>query len=130
MLTGKSVLVIDDEPGIRLLLSRALKAAGATVYEAPDGQFGALVLEQAKLDLVITDILMPGKDGVETICDIRLTWPHIKIVAISGGGRLDPAVFLKLAEDLGADLTMNKPLNIKALIEQVSALFPTSAKVA
>ena len=124
------MLVMDDEPGIRLLIARALKAAGAIVLEAPDGEIGTLILEQAKVDLVITDIIMPEKEGVEMICDIRLAWPHIKILAITGGGRIDPAVFLNLAKELGADLTMKKPLNIKALVEQVSGLFPPEAKVA
>ena len=129
-MTGKTVLIMDDEPGIRLLLARAFKAAGATVHEAPDGKIGTQILERTKVDVVITDIIMPEKEGVEMICDIRLAWPRIKVVAITGGGRIDPAVFLNLAEQLGADMTMKKPLNIKALVEQVSALFPPSAKAA
>ncbi len=130
MLTGKSILVMDDEPGIRLLLARALKAAGAIVHEAPNGKIGSQILERTQIDLVITDIIMPEKEGVETIVDIRTRWPHIKIIAITGGGRIDPAVFLTLAEQLGADLTMKKPLNIKALVEQAGALFPPATRVA
>jgi DNA-binding response OmpR family regulator len=130
MSAEKSVLVIDDEPGVRTLLIRALRAAGFVTYEAPDGEAGIQVLERTAVDLVIVDIIMPRKEGVETILEMKKRWPALKVIAISGGGRIGPEAFLSLAEGLGADAIMKKPLNFKALIEQVHALLkpaPTRA---
>jgi DNA-binding response OmpR family regulator len=65
---------------------------------------------------------MPEKEGIETIVEIKRRWPGIKVIAMSGGGRIGPDTFLDLAEGLGADVTMRKPLNFQALIAQVHAL--------
>jgi DNA-binding response OmpR family regulator len=126
MLNGKNVLVIDDEAGIRLLLARAIKAAGGAVHEAADGNAGLRILERTAVDLVVIDIIMPEKEGAETIMEIKERWPSLKVLAISGGGRIGPDTFLSLAEGLGADATMKKPLNFDAVVAQIEALLDTT----
>jgi DNA-binding response OmpR family regulator len=126
----KSVLVIDDEAGVRTLALRVLRAAGFSAYEAADGDAGIRILEQTPVDLAIIDIIMPNKEGVETIMEIKTRWPLLKVIAVSGGGRIGPDTFLSLASGMGADATMKKPLNFKALVEQVGKLLtipPTRA---
>jgi DNA-binding response OmpR family regulator len=130
MLTGKTALVIDDEPGIRLLASRALKAAGCEVHDAADGNAGLKILERTAIDVVIIDIIMPEKEGVETIMEIKRRWPNIKVIAISGGGRIGPDSFLRLAEGLGADATMKKPLSFQELVAKAVALVRSATKAA
>jgi CheY-like chemotaxis protein len=122
MLAGKSVLVVDDEPGIRMLAVRALRGAGGTAYEAANGHEALRVLEKAAMDVVVIDLIMPEKEGIETIVEIKQRWPGVKVIAVSGGGRIGPDTFLDLAHGLGADITMSKPLNFQALTVQVQAL--------
>jgi len=130
MLSGKSVLVIDDEPGIRMLAVRALKGADCTAYEAANGNEGLRILENNAMDLAVVDIIMPEKEGVETIIEIKRRWPDLKVIAISGGGRIGPNVLLELAQGLGADAAIRKPLNFRLLIAQVEALLLPSIKTA
>jgi DNA-binding response OmpR family regulator len=113
------ILVIDDEPAIRSILSRLLSDQGYQVTTAEDGVRGwALFLEQ-KPDLVITDIIMPEREGVETIRKIRREYPHAKIIAISGGGRLVNYDVLAVARKFGADEVIHKPFDARGLLEAV-----------
>jgi CheY-like chemotaxis protein len=130
MLTGKSVLVVDDEPGIRMLAVRALRGAGCTAYEAANGNEALRVLETTAIDMVVIDLIMPEREGIETIVEMRRRWPALKVIAMSGGGRIGPDTFLDLAEGLGADVTLRKPLNFQALIVQVHALLAPAIKTA
>ncbi len=122
MLSGKSVLVVDDELGIRQLAARTLAAAGYEAYSASNGEEAIDILERTAIDLAVIDIIMPDKEGVETIIEVKSRWPHVKLIAISGGGRIGPDDFLHLARMVGADATMKKPLNFKELILQIGVL--------
>ena len=122
MPTGKRVLVVDDEAGIRELASRALSAVGYEVVTAGDGRKALKVMEATHIDLAIIDIVMPEKEGVETILELKKRWPNCKIIAISGGGRIGPEVFLSLANSFGADATMRKPLSFPQLVQTVGEL--------
>lgn len=115
------VLVIDDEADIRRLLAAGLGSDGHTVFEAADGVEGVALLGLHPVDVVITDILMPNKEGIETIIELRKTRPGLKIVAMSGGGIMSGSDALRVARSLGAHATLRKPFRIADLRRVVSA---------
>lgn len=115
----KSILVIDDEQLIRLQIRSALELEGFTVHEAANGIEGLARIAEATPDVVITDILMPDKEGIETILELRRTYPKIRIIAISGGGRTGNKDFLRTAKHLGADRTLAKPFGLAELLRLV-----------
>ena len=78
--------------------------------------------KQMKADLIITDLIMPEKEGIETITELRRDFPDVKIIAISGGGRIAPEVYLRMARSLGALRTFAKPIERKEIIETVQEL--------
>lgn len=116
------ILVIDDDPDIRSLLRRILERAGYEVIDAPDGMAGTDLYRQCPTDLVITDILMPGKSGWEAILELRTDFPDIKVIAISGGGTLGPFSYLMLAKRFGARQVMSKPIEKHRLLTTVQEL--------
>jgi CheY-like chemotaxis protein len=105
------ILVIDDNVVVRNTLVQILESEGYEVVSAEDGRRGLTVYRSEKPDLVITDIIMPEKEGIETIRDIRGLSPDAKIIAISGGGRIGSTDFLKIARQLGASDVLAKPLD-------------------
>lgn len=119
---AKKILIIDDEELMRLMLIELFKSNGLDADGASNGIDGIEMLYKEKYDLVITDLVMPEKEGVETIKDIKETFPGIKIVAMSGGGRLDGTDYLELATALGADRAFHKPFDRKELITEVKTL--------
>jgi CheY-like chemotaxis protein len=110
-----SILVVDDDPLQRAIISDLL----APAYDCSEAENGAEALKRLAadpVDLVIVDMLMPEKDGIETIAAIRARWPMIRIIAISGGGATLPGRYLlDTAKALGANAVMDKPLSRKAL---------------
>ena len=118
----KSILIADDEPGIRELAKRAFAAAGHPTFEAGNGHEAIKVMERAHIDLAVMDIIMPGKEGVETILEIKTRWPDCKVLAISGGGRIAAQDFLDLARHVGADDTLRKPFKFNELVEMARKL--------
>src|SRR6266581_4328527 len=113
------ILVIDDEDVVRRMLRTALELQGHEVIEATQGD-EALQMQQAfPPDLVITDILMPGKDGLEVIMALRRQAPRLKVIAMSGGGRFRQIDALETAEMLGAVATVRKPFNLTVVLETV-----------
>ena len=105
------ILIIDDERDVRDSVKGVLDLAG---YEAVTAENATDALEQlgrTPTDLVITDIIMPEKEGIETIRDIRDACPGAKIIAISGGGRIGNTDFLRIARQLGASDVIAKPLD-------------------
>jgi CheY-like chemotaxis protein len=118
----KQILIIDDDSQFRLMLRRLLEKEGYEVHEADNGKQGLAAYRSMQTDLVITDIIMPEKEGVETIVALRKEYPSVKIIAISGGGRNAPGDYLMLARKLGAHATMEKPLNRSLLLEEVRHL--------
>jgi DNA-binding response OmpR family regulator len=116
------ILVFDDEPSILLMIKKMLEKAGHEVDIALNGKDGMELFEKNKPDLVITDIIMPIKEGLETIMELRKKHPGLKIIAISGGGRISPDGYLPGAKLLGADMVFQKPLVQKEFMEAVSML--------
>jgi CheY-like chemotaxis protein len=116
------ILVIDDEPAILLMLKKMLEKAGHKVDTASNGNEGIILFEKNKHDLLITDIIMPEKEGMETIIELRKKYPDLKIIAISGGGRINPEGYLPGAKLLGANMVFQKPLIQKEFLEAVAML--------
>lgn len=115
----KTILVIDDDESIRLLLRAVLEPEGYQVLEASDGVKGLQEYEKNPTDLVITDLIMPGKEGIETIRDLCREFPGVKIIAVSGGGRIGPDSYLKMAKGVGARRTLRKPFDRNSLVKTV-----------
>ena len=116
------ILVVDDEPAILLMLKKMLEKADHEVDTASDGNEGIILFEKNKHDLLITDIIMPQKEGMETIIELHKKYPDLKIIAISGGGRISPDGYLPGARLLGANMVFQKPLVQKEFLEAVAIL--------
>lgn len=116
------VLVVDDDPGVRLVLCEALSMAGFEVEEAADGVAALRQVESFKPDLVVLDIVMPEKEGIETIMDLRRADKRVPILAMSGGGAAGPDGYLVPAVKLGADRSLAKPFRIDVFLEVVRDL--------
>jgi DNA-binding response OmpR family regulator len=116
------ILVLDDEPSILLMIKKMLEREGHEVDLALNGMEGMTLFEKNKPDLVVTDIIMPEKEGLETILELRKKHPKLKIIAISGGGRIGPQGYLPSAKYLGADMVFQKPLVPKEFIAAVTKL--------
>lgn len=118
------ILIIDDEPAIRTVLQTLLMREGYAVTCAKNGKSGLDSFVSDKPDMVITDIIMPEKEGIETIQTIRKADPLIPIIAISGGGRAGNVDFLPLAAKYGATATLSKPFGATALLDLVRSVLP------
>lgn len=116
------ILVIDDDAAIRGSVRRVLERAGYTVREASDGEAGIRQLRTDPVDLVLTDIYMPGEDGFATMRRVRREWPKIKIITMSGGNRAGPADLNAGAAAMGAARTLSKPFNNEDLIDAVRSV--------
>lgn len=115
------ILVIDDEEIIHMALVQFLETDGHTVISAMDGHEGVSAFQSASVDIVITDILMPDKEGLETIMDLRRLNPNVRIIAMSGGGRRRSADFLQMATHLGASAVLKKPFRMQELRDALDA---------
>ena len=104
------------------MLETCFLREGFDVAVALDGAEGLAIHRASPVDIVVTDILMPHKEGFETIREFRQEFPEVKIIAISGGGRNDPATYLDFAKAFGADRVFTKPLNLAELIGAVEEL--------
>jgi DNA-binding response OmpR family regulator len=118
------ILVIDDDEMVRDSLATVLRDRGYDVFTARDGYRAMAVFASARPDMILTDILMPEQEGIETIRRIRLENPEIKIIAMSGGGRIIGIDVLDLAKKLGADEVLAKPFDPEHLLRRISALAP------
>ena len=118
----KRILIAEDEESLRQLLAQALERRGYEVQTAPDGAAALKLFKERPADLVITDILMPEVEGLETIVALRKQRPNLKIIAISGGGYFAGGDYLPVAEALGANRTLAKPFTIQELEEAVKSL--------
>lgn len=116
------ILLIDDDHEVRAALKAILESVDHRVVEAPNGVVGLQTLKSEPVQLVITDILMPEKEGVETIIEMRKTRPSMPIIAISGGGAVRNLAFLGIAQKLGANRVLTKPVDAEALIQSVDDL--------
>lgn len=118
----RKILIIDDDEQILPMLAHAMELAGYAAVTALDGREGQRLLEKQHFDLVITDLIMPEREGMETITYIKKNFPAIKIIAISGGGRIGPETYLPPALELGADRAFAKPFAIEDLTSAVRQL--------
>lgn len=116
------VLVIEDDEEVRDLLDSLLSREGYDVATAANGKLGVSAFLSQPFDLVITDIIMPEKDGIEAIMDLRRGRPELKLIAISGGGRAEPENYLHSAQLLGANRTLRKPFTNQAILAAVKEL--------
>ena len=119
----KRILVIDDDRAVRMCILGNLEAAGYTVFEADNGNTGIAIFRSNPVDLVIVDLFMPEKEGIETIIELRKGFPDLKILAISGGiPGYGPDHFLNIAQKLGADGALDKPFTMQHLLSVVGDL--------
>lgn len=113
------ILLIEDDLAVRKMLITILEKEGYVVTSASDGQIGLRMFTENNVDLVITDILMPNMEGLETIRELLMIRADVKVIAISGGGRMDPGDYLRTAKRLGAKATVYKPFGRKELLNVV-----------
>lgn len=113
------ILIIDDEPQIRSMLRLMLERVGYEVTEAPDGIEGIRRYRENPSDLIITDLIMPNKDGIGMIIDLKKEFPGVKIIAMSGGGVNRPEGYLDGARKLGASRTLTKPIDRDEMLKAV-----------
>lgn len=134
----KRILLIEDNDGHRQMLTEFLENENYEVIGAGDGEEGCRIFSQIPCDVIITDIFMPKKEGLQTILDLKTEYPDVKIIAISGGGVYDlqlankidsQAAFdvdgtnaLRIAEILGADHVLEKPVNTSDLLEKIESI--------
>jgi DNA-binding response OmpR family regulator len=121
-MAGANVLVVEDDPEFLRLMSHALGAAGHTVLEAASGEAGLRLFRAEPPDLVVCDIVMPDRDGIELIPEMRELHPEVKLLAISGRQMIGALDVLSLARRLGADATLAKPFTMEALVATAGAL--------
>ena len=119
-----TILLVDDDDGVRAVLHKTLVAAGYEVEDAVNGDLALAAYRRQPRDLVITDLVMPEKDGLETITALRQLNPAVKIIAISGGGRTPGLgqLYLETAQAIGAGRVLAKPFTSAALLTAVSAV--------
>jgi len=118
----KKILVIDDDLLFRSMLVEMLERKEYLVYAAEDGEQGVNIWKEVHPDIVITDIIMPNKEGIETILEMKRQNKNVKIIAISGGGRTNAQDNLRSAKLLGASLTLSKPFDSGDLLSAVNTL--------
>lgn len=118
----KKILVIDDDELVRNMVCNSLRKSGFTVCEAQNGYEGVNKAQSEMPDLVITDILMPDKEGIETILEIRAANKNTRIIAMSGGGSTHNMAFLDMAKKVGAQQVLSKPFKPTQLLEAVATV--------
>ena len=120
------VLVVDDDPTIRAIVTELLRDERHAIIEAADGDKALRVLDATPAELVVLDMLMPNRDGLETITEIRRRHPGVRILAISSGGSMGVGNLLNMARVFGADETLAKPLSFVTFAETVNRLLQSS----
>ena len=117
------ILIMDDDNQFREMLKIMLGNEGYNdIEDAENGYIGMKLIRKSHFDLVITDIIMPDKEGIETIMEIKKDFPATKIIAMSGGGKIGADSYLVMAGHLGADKTMAKPFLQSEIINAVREL--------
>ena len=121
------ILVVDDDAPLRSGIAKTLTRAGYVVVQAANGQEAIESYRAAPADLVLTDIYMPGTDGVEAMIRLRAEFPDLLVVAMSGGGHMAKEGVLDLAARLGARGTLEKPVGRKALLGMIAKVLSPGA---
>ncbi|HVU18440.1 MAG TPA: response regulator [Candidatus Didemnitutus sp.] len=119
-----SILVVEDDEDVRPLICAMLVKAGHTVRQAGNGVEGIKLYRESPADLVITDVVMPEKEGLGMIVELRRINPKVRIIAMSGGFAYDPKLYLHMATSLGADRVLRKPFQFHDLMEAMNAVLP------
>jgi CheY-like chemotaxis protein len=114
---AQRILVVDDNPDMRGALKRLLQHLGYEVEAAGDGNQALGIHRARQVSLVITDIFMPGKEGMETIQAFKSEWPWVRVIAMSGGGDVARGSYLQVARQVGADAVLQKPFTLESLQE-------------
>lgn len=117
-----TLLVIDDEEDFRVVVGDALSGRGHRVLLAKHGAEGLRIARNERIDLVLTDLVMPEKEGIETIRELREDFPALRIIAVSGGGRAGGELYLAMAAELGADFVLQKPFAMATMLENIDRL--------
>lgn len=118
-LSDIKILVIDDDDLVRMTARNILQKAGCVVFEATSGLTGVKLFKSESPSVVITDMLMPDKEGLETITEIRSLNPETKIIAMSGGGSSKNMAYLQMAQKVGADHSIKKPFKPDELLSAI-----------
>ncbi len=118
----KNILLVDDEESIRKMVRAVLGEKEYAFTEASNGVEALEMMETQSFDLILTDVIMPDCDGIELVMSVRKKLPDIKVIVMSGGGRVRADHYLNLAEKLGAARVFEKPFNTAELRETVSEL--------
>lgn len=130
VLNGKTVLLVEDDEVMLRALGRTFQQAGCQVVGARDGDEGLARFAERTPHLVVTDILMPNREGVETIMAMKARAPDVKILAISGGGRLGADEVLGLVIGLGADAVLPKPFRSAEILAAAAKLLDSEVTTA
>ncbi len=115
----KKILIIDDDHHILMMIKKMLERAGFEVDLASNGVNGLELFKQIQVDLVITDIIMPEKEGLETIREMKRLRSDLKVIAMSGGGRISANNYLESAKIFGASRVIQKPFSQKVMLDAV-----------
>jgi DNA-binding NtrC family response regulator len=121
-LVMNSILIIEDDEFVQSMLKQTLERAGYEVATASNGRIGLQLFKGKPFDVVITDLIMPEMEGIETISSLCKNNPDVNVIAISGGGRNNPEDYLVLAEKMGAKKTFSKPIDRTKLVAAVKEL--------
>lgn len=116
------ILVVDDEPQVRAMLGMFLRRNGFEVTEAEDGEQALRIAASSSIDLIVLDLIMPGKEGLETLMALRREEKSPKVIVVSGGAKTVDTDFLPVAKKLGADATLKKPFRNEDLLEAIQKL--------
>src|SRR5579872_3968031 len=116
------ILLVEDDNLVRDMLTQVLQRASHTVMCAENGEEATEYLKKETPDIMVTDIIMPKKSGITLISEVKNRHPNMEIIAISGGGRLDPTGYLDLSESLGATVSFEKPVDKLALLMAIDLL--------
>ena len=115
------LLIVDDDDPFRKMLRLTLQQLGHLVAEARDGDEALLLHQKVAFDMILTDLIMPNKEGIETIISLRRQRPEVKIIAMSGGGRLNAKDILAVAKAMGANQVLAKPFSNESLVAALAA---------
>jgi CheY-like chemotaxis protein len=116
------ILLVDDDDSFRKMLRLSLVRLGYEVVEVGNGKDAVRLINEQLPDLLITDLVMPEKEGLETIDEVRRKHPKLKIIAMSGGGRVNATDYLKIARAMGADKVLAKPFSIDEMTATLDSL--------
>jgi CheY-like chemotaxis protein len=124
------ILIVDDDISLRKMLRLILTRLGHTAWEARDGNAALASLREAPVDLVLTDLIMPEREGLETIEALRRQYPRLGIIAMSGGGRVTAYQYLTIARAMGAHATLEKPFSNDQMVAAIGSVLAAASRTA